>query len=238
MNIKRHIEMGSYRGLRHRRGLPFADSAPQPTRAPARVRAGAPWPRRRRANLWQNRSSEHPSARRPWWEEGRGQAEEEEVQEAGKARRPPRAGAHPGDVQQHHRHHHRPGGHSDRWSSAGGSASAARARARRSPRSRRRCRAATRRRRRPASGGSAGQRSGVGPRVGDPRAADDGIEVKSIKDVTPIPHNGCRPPKRRRVYTPQLRNATKTNSSWRWEMELGSSLGVGVVKLGITTRQK
>ena len=27
-----------------------------------------------------------------------------------------------------------------------------------------------------------------------------GIEVTSIKDVTPIPHNGCRPPKRRRVY--------------------------------------
>ena len=26
-----------------------------------------------------------------------------------------------------------------------------------------------------------------------------GIEVLSIKDVTPIPHNGCRPPKRRRV---------------------------------------
>lgn len=26
-----------------------------------------------------------------------------------------------------------------------------------------------------------------------------GIEVISIKDVTPIPHNGCRPPKRRRV---------------------------------------
>ena len=26
-----------------------------------------------------------------------------------------------------------------------------------------------------------------------------GISVKSIKDVTPIPHNGCRPPKRRRV---------------------------------------
>ena len=29
--------------------------------------------------------------------------------------------------------------------------------------------------------------------------ASAGIEVKSIKDVTPIPHNGCRPPKRRRV---------------------------------------
>ena len=29
--------------------------------------------------------------------------------------------------------------------------------------------------------------------------ASSGIEVRSIKDVTPIPHNGCRPPKRRRV---------------------------------------
>lgn len=26
-----------------------------------------------------------------------------------------------------------------------------------------------------------------------------GIQVVSIKDVTPVPHNGCRPPKRRRV---------------------------------------
>ena len=26
-----------------------------------------------------------------------------------------------------------------------------------------------------------------------------GVEIKSIRDVTPIPHNGCRPPKRRRV---------------------------------------
>ena len=28
--------------------------------------------------------------------------------------------------------------------------------------------------------------------------ATAGLEVKSITDVTPIPHNGCRPPKRRR----------------------------------------
>src|SRR3970282_631704 len=28
---------------------------------------------------------------------------------------------------------------------------------------------------------------------------DAGLEVNLIKDVTPIPHNGCRPPKRRRV---------------------------------------
>lgn len=26
-----------------------------------------------------------------------------------------------------------------------------------------------------------------------------GFTIKSIKDITPIPHNGCRPPKRRRV---------------------------------------
>ncbi|MEL7362112.1 MAG: 30S ribosomal protein S11, partial [Bacteroidota bacterium] len=26
-----------------------------------------------------------------------------------------------------------------------------------------------------------------------------GLEILTIRDVTPIPHNGCRPPKRRRV---------------------------------------
>ena len=26
-----------------------------------------------------------------------------------------------------------------------------------------------------------------------------GIDVRSIRDVTPVPHNGCRPPKKRRV---------------------------------------
>ena len=26
-----------------------------------------------------------------------------------------------------------------------------------------------------------------------------GLQITSIKDVTPLPHNGCRPPKRRRV---------------------------------------
>lgn len=29
--------------------------------------------------------------------------------------------------------------------------------------------------------------------------AQSGMEVTSIKDITPIPHNGCRPPKKRRV---------------------------------------
>ncbi len=29
--------------------------------------------------------------------------------------------------------------------------------------------------------------------------ASVGLDIRSIRDVTPIPHNGCRPPKRRRV---------------------------------------
>ncbi len=29
--------------------------------------------------------------------------------------------------------------------------------------------------------------------------AGSGIEVNTIKDITPLPHNGCRPPKKRRV---------------------------------------
>jgi len=29
--------------------------------------------------------------------------------------------------------------------------------------------------------------------------ATAGLQITLIKDVTPIPHNGCRPPKRRRV---------------------------------------
>src|SRR4026209_2814656 len=52
-----------------------------------------------------------------------------------------------------------------------------------------------------------GMRSGEvrvkGPRAGRESAIRAlqtiGIDVKSIRDVTPIPHNGCRPPKRRRV---------------------------------------
>jgi small subunit ribosomal protein S11 len=27
----------------------------------------------------------------------------------------------------------------------------------------------------------------------------NGLEVKTIRDITPLPHNGCRPPKKRRV---------------------------------------
>ena len=44
-----------------------------------------------------------------------------------------------------------------------------------------------------------GQGPGSGRESAIQALASAGLQVKSIKDVTPIPHNGCRPPKRRRV---------------------------------------
>lgn len=42
-----------------------------------------------------------------------------------------------------------------------------------------------------------------GPGAGREQAvralAGSGIKITSLKDVTPVPHNGCRPPKRRRI---------------------------------------
>lgn len=40
--------------------------------------------------------------------------------------------------------------------------------------------------------------AGVGREAAIRTIQEVGIEVTSIQDVTPIPHNGCRPPKRRR----------------------------------------
>lgn len=47
-DIRRKIEIGSYQGIRHRRGLPCTVSARRPTRVPARARR-RPWPARRRS---------------------------------------------------------------------------------------------------------------------------------------------------------------------------------------------
>ena len=40
--------------------------------------------------------------------------------------------------------------------------------------------------------------AGVGRESAVRTIQDTGIEIAAIKDVTPLPHNGCRPPKRRR----------------------------------------
>lgn len=39
--------------------------------------------------------------------------------------------------------------------------------------------------------------AGVGREAAIRSLQDNGLEVMAIKDITPIPHNGCRPPKRR-----------------------------------------
>ena len=48
---------------------------------------------------------------------------------------------------------------------------------------------------------SAGSNGFRGSRKSTPFAAQSaaGLNVTMIKDITPIPHNGCRPPKKRRV---------------------------------------
>ena len=48
MNIKRLIEMGSYRGLRHRRGLPVRGQRTHTNARTRRDRAAARWPTRRK----------------------------------------------------------------------------------------------------------------------------------------------------------------------------------------------
>ncbi len=40
---------------------------------------------------------------------------------------------------------------------------------------------------------------GIGREAAIRSLAQSGLNITKIKDVTPIPHNGCRPPKRRRV---------------------------------------
>ena len=128
------------------------------------------------------------------WSPPRGN--EEERAEEHSARR----GAHRGDVQQHDRRDHRPEGNVLSWSSAGrigfkgsrkGTPFAAQVAAQ--------------------NAAQLAQEHGVrsvdvkvkGPGAGRESAiralAASGLDIKSIKDVTPIPHNGCRPPKRRRV---------------------------------------
>jgi len=52
-----------------------------------------------------------------------------------------------------------------------------------------------------SSGGAAGRNGEICSVTDRPVRSimNAGIEIAGIKDVTPIPHNGCRPKKRRRV---------------------------------------
>ena len=50
-----------------------------------------------------------------------------------------------------------------------------------------------------ARGRHGGKRPGAGRESAIRALQNIGMIVKLIKDVTPLPHNGCRPPKKRRV---------------------------------------
>ena len=62
-----------------------------------------------------------------------------------------------------------------------------------------------------------------------------GLEVLSIKDVTPVPHNGCRPPKRRRV---QLGGKSKMAVNRTPVLKRCRSLGLDPVYLGYDKKSK
>ena len=108
--------------------------------------------------------------------------------------------ARAGDFQQHHRDHYRSEGQRDRLVERrqGGLQGFAQ---------KHRLRGANGRAGRLPSGdgpraersGSVSQRSGSRTRIRGARLAGIGLDLTVIRDVTPVPHNGCRPPKQRRV---------------------------------------
>ena len=194
MNIKRLIEMGSYRGLRHRRGLPVRG---QRTHTNARTRKG---PRRGTVANKKKASALRPKGQ-SWQKLPQKPRKKKDLQEEGKEGGVPMGLVH---VQASFNNtimtFTDPVGNVLAWSSSGSlgfrgsrkgtpfaaqqasltAANKAKESGLRSVEVR-------------VSGPGAGRESAV-------RAlATAGIEVRSIKDRTPIPHNGCRPPKARRV---------------------------------------
>ena len=203
MNIKRLMEIGCYRGMRHRRNLPVrgqrTHTNARTRKGPRRAMIGA---RRRRcvagAKIWQkSKRSTRPPA-----DAGGKKA-------AGSRRRRARSGekrivctASPTSTppsttpRDHHRPRGQRGGLVERGplgfkgsrkgtpfaaqQAATAAATAAKDYGLRSLDIR-------------VKGPGSGRESAI-------RALQAaGVEIKSIRDVTPIPHNGCRPPKRRRV---------------------------------------
>ena len=200
-NIKRLMEIGCYRGVRHRRGLPVRG---QRTHTNARTRKGP----RRGVGRRQEEADEEVGARREIMAKADGSSGDDArrtrkgAQEARTSASCPTAwptSRRPSTTRSISIC--RPRGQRDLVVvGRPRSGSRARARARRSPpRSPRRTPVT-----RPATGACArwtcwsADRAPAASRP-SARSRPPGIDVKSIRDVTPIPHNGCRPRKRRRV---------------------------------------
>ena len=204
MNIKRLMEIGSWRGLRHRRNLPVRG---QRTKTNARTRKGP----RKGAVAKKKTVAKFMAkietidairpARRSGGKKGAGKPKKKTFKKRGEKRV-----IHHGLAHIHASFNNTtititdPEGAVIAWSSAGGigfkgsrkgtpfaatqaaiaAGNAAKAFGMRSLEVR-------------VKGPGAGRESAI-------RALQTiGLDVKSIRDVTPIPHNGCRPPKRRRV---------------------------------------
>jgi small subunit ribosomal protein S11 len=195
MHIKRLIDIQSYRGTRHRRGLPVRTaSAPTPMPAPARARARAQLPARRKRRVKPNGETRAESRRR---QGGQGNK---------KFKKRERKNVPFGIAYVQATFNNTivtitdPVGNTLSWKSSGslgfrgsrkGTPFAAQQAASNAASMARDhgLRAVDVR----VSGPGSGRESAI-------RAlAAAGVEVRTIRDVTPVPHNGCRPPKRRRV---------------------------------------
>ena len=185
MNIKRLMDLGCYRGL----ASPQEPAGPRPAHPHQRPHAQRP----RQSDRRQEESHEITGSRTDG-KAGRARAQKRK-EECRRRRGPCRR-----DLQQHHHHHHRHAGQRHvlvvgRHDGLQGFAQIHAL-----------CGADGGRRRR-QEGVEHGMRtlevevSGPGSgRESALRALQAvGLVVTSIRDVTPIPHNGCRPPKRRRV---------------------------------------
>ena len=194
MNIKRHIEMGSYRGLRHRRGLPVRG---QRTHTNARTRKG---PRRGTVANKKKATCQDVDTRGVW------QSTRQNRRKKKSFKKKEKHVVHTGVVHIQATFNNTivtitdQEGNTVSWSSAGSlgfrgsrkgtpfaAQQAAMTAANKATESGLRTVEVR------VSGPGSGRESAV-------RALSTaGIEVRAIKDVTPIPHNGCRPPKKRRV---------------------------------------
>ena len=204
MNIKRLMEIGCYRGLRHRRNLPVARAANEHQRAHAQ--GAAQGGRRRQEDQLERGATGTGMAKvetvRDRAAPGEAQAAEEVVQEAAARsasctmasctfRLPSTTPSLPSPT---------PRARCWAWSSAGGIDS----RLAQGHPVRGHAGAINAGHGAKAFGSEPWTCAVKGPGAGRESAiralrTSVGLEIKSIRDVTPIPHNGCRPPKRRRV---------------------------------------
>ena len=196
MNIKRLMDLGCYRGLRHRKGLPVRG---QRTHTNARTRKGP-----RKGQMHPGRPQRREGRERKPWPiaSTRHRGRPKGKPKAKKVKKNIQSGiAHiTVDVQQHDRHHHRrlgqrgrlvvgrrAGFKGSRKSTPFAAQLAAEDAAHKAMEHGMRSLSVF------VKGPGSGRESAL-------RAlASTGFKITLIRDVTPIPHNGCRPPKRRRV---------------------------------------